>query len=238
MDNSNMNNSDMDNKDMENAKNIRTVKILSGVVCVLVVLVVVGWFFVFKDRQDKQEVAPQTTVTPEPSKVEETPIPTVAPEELPTATPVPTATPTPAPTATPVPTPTNAPVTPEGVPASVWLYEGYYVDTSADFSLPDSEMEPYYFVDIANVTDTTFDFTIYIVNPANGTEEVTFDTNTAVFIGDGDEAIFVGDTHILNFSFPDDFESLPVVVAMEIEGFDEIEGRLFANSNVPGHEFG
>ena len=233
-----MNNSNMNNENMENSKNIRTVKILSGVVCVLVVLAVVGWFLVFKGRHDEQ-VAPQTTVTPEPSKAhEETPIPTVAPEALATETPVPTA--TLEPTATPVPTPipTRVPVSPEGVPASVYLTEGYYVDTSANFSLPDSEMEPYYFVEIENVTDTTFDFTIYIDDPANGMEELIFNTHTAVFTGDGDEAIFVGETHILDFSFPDDFESLPLVVAMEIKGFDEIEGRLFANSNIPGHEFG
>lgn len=234
-----MNNPNMNNQDMENAKNIRIVKIISVVVCVLVVLAVVGWFLAFKDRHDKQVAAPQTTATPEPSKAsEETLVPTAGPEELPTATAVPTAMPTPEPTATPEPTPTSVPLTPEGVRASVQLYEGYYVDTSVDFSLPESEMEPYYFVKIENVIDTAFDFTIYIADPANGTEEVVFNTHTAVFIDDGDVALFVGETHILDFGFPDDFESLPVAVAMEIGGFDEIEGRLFANNSIPGHEFG
>lgn len=233
MDNANMDNQEIDNKDVESKKNNKTVKILIGVVCALVVLAATGWFFVFKDRQDEQVVVPQVTETPTPTP---TPTETPTPTPTPTETPTPTVTPEPTVTPTPTPTPTGEP----GVKAIVQMYEGYYIDMNVDFSLPDSEQEPYHVVKVEKITDTSFDFTIYLVDLASGDEEgeVIFNTHTAVFTGKGDTARFTGATHTLDFTFPDDFNALPVVVVLEIDGLDEIKGKKFANGSIPGHEFG
>ena len=132
-----------------------------------------------------------------------------------------------APDVTLVPTEKVEP-TPVAVKVNVQQYEGYYTDMDIDFSLPEEKMAPYYSVQISNITETSFDFTIYIFYRDIGKEEVIFQTNTAVFTGNGDTAKFEGGGYELDFSFSNDLKlAVPVVT---IKGFDEVQGIMFAST--------
>lgn len=130
----------------------------------------------------------------------------------------------------------------EAVKAQVQLYEGIYRD-QREFG-EDGYPFTYCEVAISNITESSFDFTVnethYDLTQDGGSEvtnNVIFLTNTAVFIGDGTEAAFYGHDYTLHFSFPDYHSAYPSVTDMEISGFEPLEGNIYVNNKVPGHEF-
>lgn len=129
------------------------------------------------------------------------------------------------------------------VSATVQLNDINYFDESILAFHEDNVVDGQYIADdyyelvITNVTDTTFDFTVFEVNAETGAGEVVFLTNTAVFTGDGATAAFYGNEYTLSFSFPDNHSSYPVVTSIEVSGFSPIEGITFTNNSIPGYEF-
>lgn len=124
------------------------------------------------------------------------------------------------------------------VNGKVKLYDGTYFDDSC---FGDNILKNYCEVVISNVTNTSFDFTVYEVNVLDGKTEdrkVIFLTNTAVFTGDGMKATFYGNNYTLNFAFPNYHNAYPVVTDIEISGFEPLEGKIYVNNGIPGHEFG
>lgn len=124
------------------------------------------------------------------------------------------------------------------VNSKVKLYDGTYFDDSC---FGDSILKNYCEVVISNVTNTSFDFTVYEVNLVDGkkgNKKVVFLTNTAVFTGDGMEATFYGKNYTLNFTFSNYHGAYPAVTDMEISGFKPLEGKTYVNNGIPGHEFG
>lgn len=99
-------------------------------------------------------------------------------------------------------------------------------------------MKTYCEVSISNVTDTSFDFTVYeVVDSQKVEKKVSFLKNTAVFIDDGTTAAFYGNDYTLNFTFPNNHNALPDVTDINISGFDILEGNTYSNNGIPGHEF-
>lgn len=119
----------------------------------------------------------------------------------------------------------------------VKLYDGIYFD---DRRFGDNILKNYCEVEIFNITDTSFDFTIYEVNESDGEKnrKVIFLTNKAVFIGDGMTAAFYGNKYTLDFTFPNKHNAEPIVTDIEISGFEPLEGKTYVNNGIPGHEFG
>ena len=125
-----------------------------------------------------------------------------------------------------------------GVQAQYQVYEGVYFDEVIyTWSLDDSKVRPYYEIHVSNVTDTSFDFTIYEKDLYENST-LKFKTNTAVFTGDGTQAEFNGKGYHLVFTFPNERESLPVVTEMQVSGLSWLEGNIYCNNDIPGHEFG
>ena len=122
----------------------------------------------------------------------------------------------------------------EAVQAKVNVYEGEY---RYEYVMTGLVVPEYYKVKVSNVTDTSFDFTIYYVNETEGSEEVVFRTHTAVFVGDGMEAVYDGVDYYLTFTFRDYHEAYPDATDMEISGYGPVEGMTFSNNSIPGHEF-
>lgn len=128
--------------------------------------------------------------------------------------------------------------TTEGVKAKVKMYEGKYFDEILyTFASEEVEFSPYCQFYISNVTDTSFDFEIYEVG-AQGKETLIFKKHTAVFTGDGMQAVYNGNEYTLTFTFPDERNAYPDVVDMKVSGFSPVEGRTYVNNMVPGREFG
>lgn len=123
------------------------------------------------------------------------------------------------------------------VNSKVKLYNGTYFD---DRRFGDNILKNYCEVVISNITNTSFDFTVYEVNVVDGKKEkkVIFLKNTAVFTGDGSKATFYGNDYTLNFTFPNYHNAYPVVTDMKISGFKPLEGKTYVNNGIPGHEFG
>ena len=124
------------------------------------------------------------------------------------------------------------------VNSKVKLYDGAYFDNRR---FRDNILKNYCEVVISNVTNTSFDFTVYEVNKLDGKKEnkkVIFLTNTAVFTGDGMKATFYGNNYTLNFTFPNNHNAYPAVTDIEISGFKPLEGKTYVNNGIPGHEFG
>ena len=125
-----------------------------------------------------------------------------------------------------------------GVEAQYQVYEGvYFAEVIYTWSLDDSKVRPYYEIHVSNVTDTSFDFTIYEKDLYENST-LKFKTNTAVFTGDGTQAEFNGKGYHLVFTFPNERESLPVVTEMQVSGLSWLEGNIYCNNDIPGHEFG
>lgn len=135
-------------------------------------------------------------------------------------------------------TPKTDSETSEGVPATVILYEGTYFAEEVYKMAADLGDGIYCEIDISNITDTSFDFTVYEVNESEETRSMIFKTHMAVFQGDGTTAVYNGKEYTLNFTFPDYHTSLPHVTDMEVTGFALLEGETYMNNSVPGHEFG
>lgn len=122
------------------------------------------------------------------------------------------------------------------VSGKIKLYEGTYFD---DRRFGEHMLKNFCEVVISNVTDTSFDFTVYqVVDAEKGEKKVIFLKNTAVFIGDGTKAAFYGKNYTLNFTFPNNHGAYPVVTDMKISGFEPLEGKTYVNNGIPGHEFG
>lgn len=110
----------------------------------------------------------------------------------------------------------------------VKLYEGTYWDERC---LDDNilNLKSYCEVVISNVTNTSFDFTVYEVDRQTENRKVIFLTNTAVFIADGKSAAFYGKDYTLNFTFPS-------ITEVKISGFKPLEDKTYLNNKIPGHE--
>lgn len=122
------------------------------------------------------------------------------------------------------------------VSSKVKLYEGTYFD---DRRFGDNILKTFCEVVISNVTDTSFDFTVYqVVDAQKGQKKVIFLKNTAVFIADGTKATFYGKNYTLHFTFPNNHGAYPVVTDMKISGFEPLECKTYVNNGIPGHEFG
>ena len=124
----------------------------------------------------------------------------------------------------------------EAVQAKVKVYEGDYQDTHL-YGSADIPMEGAYIVKTSNITDISFDFTIYYLDFDTQQENLVFRTHTAVFVEDRMKAVYDGQEYYLTFTFPDYRHSHPDVTDMEIIGYGPVEGVTFANNNVPGHQF-
>ncbi|ERI90914.1 hypothetical protein HMPREF1982_03649 [Clostridiales bacterium oral taxon 876 str. F0540] len=125
------------------------------------------------------------------------------------------------------------------VNSKVKLYAGTYFDSGV---YGENSKNDYCEVVISNITNTSFDFTVYQVkvDASNGKKDkkAIFLKNTAVFIEDGTKAAFYGKNYKLNFTFPNYHHAYPVVTDMEISGFKPLEGKDYVNNGIPGHEFG
>lgn len=128
------------------------------------------------------------------------------------------------------------------VRSKVQLYEGVYFDSRRYGG--ENAPNPYCEIEISNITDTSFDFTVYEVeytdlpNSANKERRVIFLTNTAVFIEDGTKAVFQGTEDTLYFTFPDNHKAYPIVTDIKVGGFKPLEDNIYLNNGIPGHEFG
>lgn len=131
----------------------------------------------------------------------------------------------------------NASQNKDKVIGKVKLYEGIYFD---DRRFGDSILKNYCEVEISNITETSFDFTVYQVNMSDGekSKKVIFLTNTAVFTDDGMKAAFYGKKYTIDFTFPNKHNAEPIVTDIEISGFEPLEGKTYVNNGIPGHEFG
>lgn len=129
----------------------------------------------------------------------------------------------------------NIPLAISKVSGKVKLYEGTYFD---DRRFGDNILKNSCEIVISNVTDTSFDFTVYQSNTETGEKKVIFLKNTAVFIGAGTKAVFYGKNYTLNFTFPNNHGAYPVATDMQISGFEPLEGKTYVNNGIPGHEFG
>ncbi len=124
------------------------------------------------------------------------------------------------------------------VKAKVKMYEGKYFDEVLyRYADPEIEWAPYCEFHISNITDTSFDFEIYEVGELQK-RTLIFKKHTAVFTGDGMQAVYNGDEYTLTFSFPDERHAYPDVVDMKVSGFGPVEGNTYVNNMVPGREFG
>lgn len=132
----------------------------------------------------------------------------------------------------------------ESVKAALKLYEATYFDESVygveDEKIIDGVYQPddYYNVDISNVTDTAFDFTIYKVDGKTEDRSLIFKKHTAIFTGDGTTAAYNGEKYTLNFTFPDLHGAHPDIADMQISGFAPLNGVTLVYNQIPGHEFG
>lgn len=124
----------------------------------------------------------------------------------------------------------------EAVQAKVKVYEGEYIDERLREGDPNL-IEGGHTVITSNITDTSFDFTIYYLDFIKGQENVVFRTHTAVFVEDGMKAVYDGQEYYLVFTFPDYHDSHPDVTHMEVTGYGPVEGVTFSNNKVPGHQF-
>lgn len=108
------------------------------------------------------------------------------------------------------------------------LYEGTYWDERC---LGDNNLnlKNNCEVAISNVTNTSFDFTVYEVDSETENRKVIFLKNTAVFAPDGSKATFYGKSYTLSFTFPS-------LKEIRISGFKPLEGNTYLNNKIPGHE--
>ena len=118
-----------------------------------------------------------------------------------------------------------------GVPAKVRIYEATYFAEAVYRNVNlETEWPPYCEIDISNVTDTSFDFTVYERTfDGEPQRNLIFKTHTAVYNGQ---------EYTLNFTFTNNRHSLPDVTEIQVTGFAPLEGETYLYNQVPGHEFG
>ncbi len=128
------------------------------------------------------------------------------------------------------------------VDAVVKVYAGFYIDETGLYgdSLEGKTLT-YYSVRTSNVTKNSFDFQIIAVPVENGSIQdnlkKVFRAGTANFIEDGKKAVYHNDTENLYFLFGDD-QIDPILGKIEIKGVKELEGKVYINNSIPGHEAG
>ena len=128
------------------------------------------------------------------------------------------------------------------VDAVVKVYAGFYIDETGLYgdSLEGKTLT-YYSVRTSNVTKNSFDFQIIAVPVENGSIQdnlsKVFRAGTANFIEDGKKAVYHNDTENLYFLFGDD-QIEPTLGKIEIKGVKELEGKVYINNSIPGHEAG
>lgn len=174
------------------------------------------------------ETSGETTITPKEQKVPEETTATPTEKETPSVTATPTEKETPA-------EPTEPENGGEAVSANVQMYEGTYGDSVTYTGLPSPDV--YCVIEISKVTDTSFDFAVYQVTSETGAKDLIFRQHTAIFTGDGTQAVYNGKEYTLQFTFPDNHEALPDVTDIEVSGFAPLEGHTYVNNGIPGHEF-
>ena len=135
---------------------------------------------------------------------------------------------------------TTRAVMPEG--EQLQLYEVTYTDRrSRDwYSRDREEMKGYYIYDeitVSNITDATFDFTVTWNNPETGESGVIIPLSTAYINEDQISATYTGEDYTLTFDFSYMSNPLPEVLWIRLWGVDELEGLLFTNTKIPGHEW-
>ena len=124
----------------------------------------------------------------------------------------------------------------DGVVAAVQVYAGRYAESSIYEGIPMEQMPDYYTLNISNVTETTFDFSVNLVDRASNGVECLL-SGTAEFTGDGSEAVCYGGNGDVFFTFPDYHGAYPDVTDIEVSGVAELAGKVMVNNGVPGHEF-
>ena len=125
------------------------------------------------------------------------------------------------PKSTPKPTKDPDEDQPTGVKKSFELDEGDYNDVRA----MQGEEDTYYSVTISNVADTSFEFTIIQASVNSEDEDIIFNTNTAVFTGDGTTAEFNAKGYDLTFAFPGN-------ASIEIDGLEIVDGITFVDGDI------
>lgn len=123
------------------------------------------------------------------------------------------------------------------VNAQYQVYAGTYYDMNIyEATAEGGESDSYCQIEVSNITDQTFDFAVYQLT--DGNKQMILDTRTATFVEDGTKAVSEKDGTNLVFTFPDNWNALPKVVEMQVNGMDVLEGNSYVNNNVPGYEFG
>ena len=167
------------------------------------------------EQEDTEVIQEETPEAEDEQEVTETPEATVTPEETVQAIP--------------------QDLTP--VAAQYQVYEGSYKDINLNEAMAaDGGSNSYCQIEVSNITDQSFDFTVYQLTDGNKKE--LLDTRTATFVEDGTKAVSEKDGTNLVFTFPDSWNALPKVVEMQVSGLDVLEGNSYVNNNVPGYEFG
>lgn len=186
------------------------------------------------EQEDTEVIQEETPEAEDEPEVTETPEATVTPEESPEAMV----------TAAPDDEEAQKEETMQAIPqdltpvaAQYQVYEGTYKDTNLNEAMSaDGGSNSYCQIEVSNITDQSFDFTVYQMTDGNKKE--VLDTRTATFVEDGTKAVSEKDGTNLVFTFPDSWNALPKVVEMQVSGLDVLEGNSYVNNNVPGYEFG
>lgn len=186
------------------------------------------------EQEDTEVIQEETPEAEDEPEVTETPEATVTPEETPEAMV----------TAAPDDEEAQKEETVQAIPqdltpvaAQYQVYEGSYKDINLNEAMAaDGGSNSYCQIEVSNITDQSFDFTVYQLTDGNKKE--LLDTRTATFVEDGTKAVSEKDGTNLVFTFPDSWNALPKVVEMQVSGLDVLEGNSYVNNNVPGYEFG
>ena len=128
-----------------------------------------------------------------------------------------------------------------GVPMDTQIiYDGCYFNWSAHvYKVSVEQMDPslsYCEIQISNVQDTTFDFTVDELMMTTDERTTILQSSTAVIQDGGRSAVYEGEDFTLTFHFASEPASFPK--ELTVTGWDKLEGDTFINKNVPGHESG
>lgn len=127
----------------------------------------------------------------------------------------------------------------EGKAGNKTIYEGRYFDDQwYDYVDGPAEESPLVYCEIiiSNVTDTSFEFVINEEVMATGEVTPVVTAGTAVIEDAGAKAVYKGENLTLMFSFPDGPDTFPQ--HLEISGSEKLEGNVYMNNTIPGHESG
>ncbi len=130
------------------------------------------------------------------------------------------------------------------VESAVTLYDNYPYHQDSYFMVDESRIvgnqgfpEDTYAINISNITSSSFDFEIVINDGQSDVVTTVVPLSTAHFVEDGTVAEYYGVDYDLRFTFANDYNALPDVVQIKVEGLEMLDGINFINNGVPGHEF-